>query len=41
MRTEKLYLTDIVEAAEAIDRFLHDWERDHFLTDDLHQSAML
>jgi uncharacterized protein with HEPN domain len=41
MRTEILYLTDIVEAADAIARFLHDVEQDRFLNDELRQSAVL
>jgi uncharacterized protein with HEPN domain len=41
MRTEKLYLTDIVEAADAIARFLRDIEMEDFLNDELRQSAVL
>ncbi len=41
MRPETLYLTDIVEAADAIARFLDKVERDSFLKDDLLQSAVL
>ena len=41
MRREELYLADIVEAADAIDRFLHGVDRDTFLHDDLLQSAVL
>ncbi len=41
MRTEALYLDDIVEAADAIARFLHDIEKNAFLGDELHQSAVL
>ena len=39
MRPEKLYLVDIVEAADAIERFLTDIDRDKFDEDDLRQSA--
>ena len=41
MRTEKLYLADIVEAADAIARFLSDSTRADFLKDELRQSAVL
>lgn len=41
MRPEKLYLVDIVEAADAIERFLTDIDRDKFDEDDLRQSAVL
>ena len=41
MRPEVLYLTDIVEAADAIARFLDDVPRGSFLDDDLRQSAVL
>lgn len=41
MRTEKLYLVDIVEATEAIERFVTGLEWDDFLRDDLRQSAVL
>ncbi len=41
MRTEALYLDDIVDAADAIARFLDDLEKDIFLDDELHQSAVL
>jgi len=41
MRTERLYLTDIVEAADAITRFLESTEREQFLQDELRQSAVL
>ena len=41
MRPEVLYLTDIVEAADAIARFLDDVEQDRFLDDELRQSAVL
>lgn len=41
MRREELYLTDIVDAADAIQNFLAGIERDSFLGDDLIQSAVL
>lgn len=41
MRREKLYLTDIVEAADAIARFCAGTDHDSFLQDELRQSAML
>ena len=41
MRPEKLYLIDMVEAAEAIDRFLAGMDREEFEIDDLRQSAIL
>lgn len=41
MRPETLYLTDIVEAADAIARFLAGLERESFLDDELRQSAVL
>jgi uncharacterized protein with HEPN domain len=40
MRPEILYLTDIVEAAGAIARFLSGVEREAFLNDELRQSAV-
>ena len=40
MRPEVLYLTDIVQAADAIARFLHGVEREAFLGDELRQSAV-
>jgi len=40
MRPEILYLTDIIEAAGAIERFLIGIERDEFLQDELRQSAV-
>jgi uncharacterized protein with HEPN domain len=40
MRPEILYLTDIVEAAGAIERFLIRIEREAFLQDELRQSAV-
>lgn len=39
MRPEKLYLTDIVDAADAIGRFVADIRYDDFVRDELRQSA--
>ncbi len=41
MRREKLYLTDMVQAASAIARFLRGVEREAFVQDELRQSAVL
>jgi len=41
MRRERLYLTDIVEAVDAIRRFLEGIEESAFLGNDLLQSAVL
>jgi len=41
MRPEKLYLLDIVEAAEAIKRFCAPISEHEFLQDELRQSAVL
>ncbi len=41
MRREELYLTDIIEAGDAIQRFLKDVEQNAFLKDELLQSAVL
>jgi uncharacterized protein with HEPN domain len=41
MRRERLYLADIVEAADAIAVFLEGSQRARFLTDDLVRSATL
>ncbi len=41
MRREELYLTDIIEAVEAIQKFLSGVERINFLNDDLLRSAVL
>ncbi len=41
MRPEELYLTDIVEAADAVATFLAGVSRDDFFQDDLRQSAVL
>jgi len=35
MRREQLYLTDVIEAADAIQRFLKDIKQNTFLKDDL------
>ncbi len=41
MRTEALYLDDILDAANAIARFLRNVEKGTFLGDELYQSAVL
>ncbi|MCS6880311.1 MAG: DUF86 domain-containing protein [Oscillochloridaceae bacterium] len=41
MRPERLYLTDIVDAADAIARFLHGVDEAAFMQDELRQSAVL
>jgi uncharacterized protein with HEPN domain len=41
MRSEKLYLTDMVEAADAIERFMAGLDQAKFLGDELRQSAVL
>jgi uncharacterized protein with HEPN domain len=41
MRREKLYLLDIIEAADAIRRFIEDATRESFLKDDKLQSSVL
>jgi uncharacterized protein with HEPN domain len=41
MRPEKLYLTDIVDAADAIARFVAGIRYDDFVRDELRQSAVL
>ncbi len=41
MRPEELYLTDIVEAADAIQRFVEGTQRGDFFDDELRQSAVL
>jgi len=41
MRREELYLTDIVEAADAIQRFVEGIQREDFFDDELRQSAVL
>ena len=41
MRPERLYLTDMVDAADAISRFVADISYDDFVRDELRQSAVL
>ena len=41
MRREELYLTDIVEAADAIQRFVEGIQRKDLIDDELRQSAVL
>ena len=41
MRREELYLADIVEAADSIEIFLAQVEKETFLIDDLKRSAIL
>ena len=41
MRREELCLTDIVEAADAMKRFIEGVRRDDFLHDEFRQSAVL
>ena len=41
MRLEKLYLLDIIEAADAIKRFCDLVSEETFLQDELRQSAVL
>lgn len=41
MRPERLYLADIVEAADAIGRFLEGISQEAFMRDELRQSAVL
>ncbi len=41
MRSEEQYLTDIVEAADAIARFISGIEPEAFLQDELRQSAVI
>ena len=41
MRPEQLYLTDIVDAADAIARFITGATREAFMADELRQSAVL
>jgi hypothetical protein len=41
MRREKLYLTDIVEAADSIHNFLQGVSRERFIGNDLLRSAVL
>jgi uncharacterized protein with HEPN domain len=41
MRREALYLADILEAADAVSRFVKDVEREDFFADEMRQSAVL
>jgi len=41
MRSEQQYLVDIVEAADAVARFLAGVDRESFLKDELRQSAVM
>jgi uncharacterized protein with HEPN domain len=41
MRPEKLYLTDVLEAADAIDRFVSDTPFESFIEDEMRQAAIL
>ena len=41
MRREVLYLTDIVEAADAVERFIEGFQYHDLLDDELRQSAVL
>jgi uncharacterized protein with HEPN domain len=41
MRTDALYLDDIIDAADSIARFLNGLEKENFLSDELRQSAVL
>ena len=41
MRPERLYLVDILEAADAIQRFIEPISEDEFLSDELRQSGVL
>ena len=41
MRHEKLYLTDIVEAAQAIERFITGEDFEYFEQDEMMNSAVL
>lgn len=41
MQPEKLYLTDIVEAADAVQRFVAGIPRNDFINDEMRQSAVL
>jgi uncharacterized protein with HEPN domain len=41
MRREELYLTDIIEAADAIERFLNNVGKNTFLKNEVIQSAVL
>lgn len=41
MRSERLYLTDIIAAIDAIERFLQGIDEASFMQDELRQSAVL
>jgi uncharacterized protein with HEPN domain len=41
MRDEQLYLTDIIEAAKAVDRFLAGMSEDDWMDDEVRQSAVM
>lgn len=41
MRSEEQYLTDIVEAADAVARFVVGVDREEFLNDEMRQSAVI
>jgi uncharacterized protein with HEPN domain len=41
MQPEKLYLVDILEAANAVQRFIDHVSKDGFLHDEVHQSGVL
>jgi uncharacterized protein with HEPN domain len=41
MRREELYLSDILETADAIEKFLADIDKDAFINSDLIRSAVL
>jgi uncharacterized protein with HEPN domain len=41
MRDEELYLSDIVEAAGAVDRFLAGMNEDEWIDDEVRQSAVM
>lgn len=41
MRRDDLYLADIIEATEAIEKFLHGIKREDFVGNDLLRSAVL
>ncbi|MBI4756897.1 MAG: DUF86 domain-containing protein [Betaproteobacteria bacterium] len=41
MRNERLYLADMLDAIDAIDRFTSHCDEDRFLADELIQSAVL
>ena len=41
MRREELYLRDIVEAADAVQRFITDVNEEKFFEDEMRQSAVL